>query len=622
MTSAATAPSHPFVDVRGLTFGYSDDEAEAVLHDITLSVAEGEFLAIEGPTGSGKTTLCLALNGIIPHATPGVFRGDVTIGDRNTKRATVPELAREVGVVYQDAESQLFGLTAEEDIAFGLENLGMSRPMMIDRVRWALDATDLVGLERKAPSSLSGGQKQRLAIAGVLAMRPRVMVLDEPTAELDPVGKQEILRVVRRLCEDFSLTVVLVEHECEFIADYADRVALLKDGRIISVGSSTDTYSWLTAHPELPVRAPQVSTLSRRLESLAPATVTLNRGPLPVATRLDQMRERLDAALDLTDKDPRRRDAHRAEAPASSDPPLGSGPIISVEDAVLTYPDGTQALRGVSFSLAAGEYVALIGQNGSGKTTLARLLNGLLKATRGRVLLRGLDTAPRSVAELSRSVGYVFQNPDHQLFADSVEAELRYGLVNNAVPTNEHEDRIIEALRLCGVERLRHEHPLFTSRGERQLIAVASVVAMRPDLIVFDEPTTGLDERYHRLMTELLAGLHANGHTLVVISHDMRLVAENARRTVVLHQGRVLLDGPTPIVFENVELLRRTEILPPQITQLSQLLAPHGVLTALSVEQLFDQLAQGLGGRPDALSLALGLDAPTEHVSGAMVGGG
>lgn len=604
----------PFVEIRGLTFGYTDDEDAAVLHDITLSVAEGEFLAIEGPTGSGKTTLCLALNGIVPHSTPGVFRGDVLIGGRNTKRLTVPELARDVGVVYQDPESQLFGLSVEEDIAFGLENLGIPRSTMIERVAWALDATDLTGLERKAPSSLSGGQKQRLALAGVLAMRPRVMVLDEPTAELDPVGKQEILGVVRRLCEEFGLTVVLVEHECEFIAEFADRVAFIDNGRILSVGSPQAAYSWLTTHPELPVRAPQVSTLSRRLAALEPSDSGEPRSPILVATRLEEMHARLESALEVVGGT-----ALDLGGAQTVELPRGEA-VVSVENVSLTYPDGTEALRGVSLGIGRGEYVALIGQNGSGKTTLARLLNGLLRPTGGRVILRDADVAGRSVAELSRSVGYVFQNPDHQLFADSVDAELRYGLVNHGVPETEQADRITEALRLCGIERLREEHPLFTSRGERQLIAVASVVVMRPDVIVFDEPTTGLDERYHRLIVELLAELNANGHTLVVISHDMRLVAENAHRTLVLHQGLLLLDGVTRDVFEQVEILRRTEISPTQVTQLSQALAKQGIATALSVDDLFEQLAPAIGHDRAALALAIGR-VPEVSLAATLEGG-
>jgi energy-coupling factor transport system ATP-binding protein len=602
------ANREPFVQIRNLTFGYSEEDPKPVLNDISLDVDEGEFLAIEGPTGSGKTTLCLTLNGIVPHATPGLFQGDVVVAGRNTKNASVPDLALDVGVVYQDAESQLFGLTVEEDVAFGLENLGVPRTEMQDRMAWVLDAVDLAGLEKKAPNALSGGQKQRLAIASVLAMRPRVMVLDEPTAELDPVGKQEILRIVRRLCEDFSLTVILVEHESEFIAEFADRVALLVDGRIVTDAAPRPFYSFLAGRPDYLVRVPQVSELGVNLwRSVEPnLAVTLTDASIQgVPVSLDEAEEWVGAAL-------AREPDGGGSVRSPNRPRHGAGlraadALVGTEDVFLTYPDGSEALRGVSMTIAEGEYVALIGQNGSGKTTLARLLNGLLRPSAGRVLLSGVATAPRSVAELSRTIGYVFQNPDHQLFTESVEKELRYGLVNHAIPETEHDDRVATALRLCGIEHLRNEHPLFTSRGERQLIAIASVIAMEPRIIVFDEPTTGLDHRYYGLIVDLLDGLHVAGHTIVVISHDMRLVAEHAPRTVVLHRGRILIDAATSAVFDQVDVLRTTQISPPQITQLSHRLAPAGISTALSVAELVDQLFRRFGNDGDAYRTALGL---------------
>ncbi len=599
-----------FVQVRNLTFSYSEDAPRSVLTDICIDVGEGEFLAVEGPTGGGKTTLCVALNGIIPHATPGLFKGDVIVAGRNTKSVSVPQLARDVGLVYQDAESQLFGLTVEEDVAFGLENLGVPRAEMHARVAWVLDAVDLAGLEKKAPNSLSGGQKQRLAIASVLVMRPRVMVLDEPTAELDPVGKQEILRVVRRLCEEFHLTVVLVEHECEFIAEFADRVALLVDGKIVTDGTPEVFYSFLADRPDYLVRVPQVSQLGAELWRSAESTVSgspADRLNAPVPINLEEAQRRLTAALAARPGPSNGAILVAGERDAALQ--NSRNPLLSVDDVFLTYPDGSEALRGVSLTIEPGEYLALIGQNGSGKTTLARLLNGLLRPSAGSVLLEGTNTDRFSVAQLSRTVGFVFQNPDHQLFAESVELELRYGLINYGIPPGEHEDRITHALRVCGIERLRDEHPLFTSRGERQLIAIASVIALDPPVVIFDEPTTGLDERYHALLAELLDGLHSAGRTIVAISHDMRLVCEHAQRTVVLHRGRILMDASTRTVFDQVDLLRTTQISPPQITQLSHRLAPEGIATALSVGELFDQLMQRLGKDDDAYRAALGLPA-------------
>ncbi|MGI8559585.1 MAG: energy-coupling factor ABC transporter ATP-binding protein [Solirubrobacteraceae bacterium] len=255
----------------------------------------------------------------------------------------------------------------------------------------------------------------------------------------------------------------------------------------------------------------------------------------------------------------------------------------------------------MSLLIGRGEYVALIGQNGSGKTTLARHLNGLLRPTAGTVSFDGEDLAESSVAELSRSVGYVFQNPDHQLFGDSVEKEIGFGPVALGLAEDVVAGRVAEALRMCGIEHLRTEHPLFTSRGERQLIAIASIVAMQPPVIVFDEPTTGLDETYYQLVLDLMDALRNAGHTIVVISHEMRLVSERCERTIVLKDGMVVADAPTREVFKQTALLAETKIAPTQITQLSHLMESAGVSTALSVDELVVQMLPR-SGAPEAES--------------------
>jgi energy-coupling factor transport system ATP-binding protein len=568
----------PIVSMEGVTFSYAKAE-KPTLDDVNLTVAEGEFVAIEGPTGAGKTTMVLVLNGIIPHATAGRFKGNVTIAGTNTKSADVADLARLVGVVYQDPESQLFGLTVEEDVAFGLENLGIPRDEMHERVDWALGAVELSDVRLKSPSRLSGGQKQRLAIASVLAMRPRVMILDEPTAELDPLGKQSILEVVRRLSRDLGLTVVLVEHECDFVAEYADRVVLVQDGKLVRSAPPRSFYTWACTQALASLRVPQVARLKTQLDADG---VTSPLDPLPLG--VDEAAGQIAVLLDGT-------------SPVAPAPYAGPGastpgePIVTAEALHHRYTDGTHALRGVELTLRRGEYVALVGQNGSGKTTLARHLNGLLRPTEGHVLVGGDDIAKRSVAELSRTVGYVFQNPDHQLFADVIAKEVGFGPLAHGLPQPDIDERVDRALRLCGIEGLRDEHPLFVSRGERQLVAIASVVAIRPDVVIFDEPTTGLDEVYCELVLDLMDHLHADGHTIVVITHDMRLVAERTERILVLKDGAVLVDGSTREVFDQAELLAETRIAPPQVTQLSHRLRPYGIRTALTVHELVRQIS-------------------------------
>ncbi len=598
----------PAIAVQGVTFEYPQQERPA-LRDVSLTVPVGQFLAIEGSTGSGKTTLALTLNGIIPHSTAGRFKGNVLINGRNTKQTSVAQLAREVGVVYQDPEAQLFGLTVEEDVAFGLENLGMPNAEMHERADWALNAVGLFEHRSRSPSNLSGGQKQRLAIASVLAMRPQIMVLDEPTAELDPLGKETIFAITRRLCREFGLTVVLVEHECDFIAAYADRIVLVRDGTIDLDDRPSAFFSQVHQQGMREVRVPQVTQAWTQVTERASAGLMPAEPPVV----LDDAATRFAALLGTerrivpTGMMPSPAILH---APSDAAMALQTTPLLTVRDVSFAYPDGTRALTNVSLNIRRGAKVALIGQNASGKTTLARHLNGLLRPAEGSILVDGIDIKDLSVAQISRQVGYVFQNPDHQLFSDTVSGELMLGPRNHGIPSDQAEEQVTRALRLCGIEHLRKEHPLFTSRGERQLIAVASVVAMEPDVLVFDEPTTGLDENYYGLVSDLIDGLRERGHTVVVISHDMRLVAEHTDRTILLGGGRIVADGPTAEIFDQLEILRASQIAPPQITQLSRGLRHFGVHTSMSVAEFVAQLPLAISDYPTRPALPPSLINP------------
>ena len=267
-----------------------------------------------------------------------------------------------------------------------------------------------------------------------------------------------------------------------------------------------------------------------------------------------------------------------------------SSPIVKVEELSHTFPDGTKALEGVSLEIHRGEFIGIIGQNGSGKTTLVKHFNGLLKPTKGRVLIDSIDTRQRTIADLSTKVGYVFQNPDHQISQDTTEAELAFGPRNIGLSANEIQRRVEEALRSVGIEHLVGRHPLLTSKGERQLIAVASVLTMKPEVVIVDEPTTGQDKRQSRQTMNLLANLNRAGHTIIVITHDMSLVAEHTRRVLVFHEGRVILDDSPRKVFREASILHRTGLRPPQITRLAQALQPHGFSQEiLSVTEMYNE---------------------------------
>ena len=564
----------PEITLRNLYFSYpplqTNDQPVPVLTGVDLEIERGEFLSVIGPTGAGKTTLCLALNGIVPHSSGGRFGGDAIVTGLNTREHPVALLASRVGIVFQDAESQLFNMTVESEVAFGPESLGLPRAEIGRRVDWALAAVGMAQHRERSPFHLSGGQKQRVAIAAALAMLPRVLVLDEPTAGLDPIGKEEVFDVIRDLQRRRQMTIVLVEQEAEKIAEFSDRVAVLHEGRIELIGSPKEIFSQVDRLHEIGVAAPQVSELA--------ALINARQGTNYAFTTLDEAREALAPSLQI--------------APLKAGPQKQkleqSQPCIQVCDLWHRYNGNTEALRGLNLEISSGDFVALIGQNGSGKTTLVKHFNGLLKPTRGRVRVYGQDTSKLSVGKLARRVGYVFQNPDRQIFSPTVREELAFGPRNLGLSAEEVEERVLETLARFRLEAHAQAPPALLGYGLRRKVGVAAVYAMHPQIFILDEPSTGLDRRGIQELMSLLKAMNAEGHTILLITHDMRIVAEHARRTVVLHEGRVLADGDTASVLGRSDELARAGIRPPQIAQLAQSLWPRGETLAPTVEAFCD----------------------------------
>ncbi|UCC62770.1 MAG: ATP-binding cassette domain-containing protein [Anaerolineae bacterium] len=577
------------VIIENLHYAYppfrSGGEPLPVLKGVNLSIGQGEFVAIMGPTGAGKTTLCLALNGIVPHSMGGVMRGNVLVAGLNTKEHRVADLAQRVGLVFQDAESQLFNMTVEDEVAFGPESLGLDRREIGGRVEWALRAVRMEDFRHRSPFQLSGGQKQRVAIAAILAMQPQVLVLDEPTAGLDPVGKHEVFAVVQELKINLGMTIVLVEQDSERIAEFAERVVVLNEGRAVLDDEPRRVFSQVERMHSIGLAVPQVSELAHRLNAQLGtdyAFITLD-----------------DAFAALNGRSPSSLEEGRSGR-ANLSPPLRKGlggkkdcknpssaqPCIVVKDVWYHYEDEAPALIDIDLDVADGDYVAVIGQNGSGKTTLVKHFNGLLKPTQGQVTVEGQDTRRITVGELSRRVGYVFQNPDHQIFAPTTREEIAFGPRNLRLNAGEVEARVEEALSFFGLKAYAEVPPAILGYGLRRKVTLASVVAMRPRILVLDEPTNGLDWRSAMELMERLAQLQATGHTIILITHDMRLAAQYAARSLVLHNGRVLLYEDTHQVFVQQEVLRQSYLSPPQITQLAQSLVPCGLSgRSLTVEE-------------------------------------
>lgn len=571
--------------IRGVTYRYPQQEAPT-LRDLSLAVQPGEVLAIMGPTGAGKTTLVSLLNGLIPQHFEGEFSGEVRVGPFSTTTHSIPELVERVGLVLQDAETQIFGITVLEDTAFGPSNLGCTRERIAVLVREALAAVRLSGYEQRLTQQLSGGEKQRLAIAGVLAMQPEVLVLDEPTSELDPLGGVGVLDAVAALHAQQGTTVVMVDHNAEDVLRLAGRVAVILEGRLAWLGQPRELFRSPALTRQFAIRPPQMADLGEKL--LEAGLIAETQIPLDVAEAEGLVRGLLVG----------KKLCAQPSAPIPP-PPAKQPPVIRIQELTHTYPGGIAALSGIDLEIAPGELVAIIGQNGAGKSTLLKHFNGLLLPSSGTVSVNGADTRGMRIEQLARQVGYVFQNPDHQIFCDSVEAEIRFGLKNLGLSAGEQEARINEALEVVGLQEKRALHPFTLGKGERQKVAVASILAIAPPVICIDEPTTGLDWSGTQRMMALIADLHRRGHTIVMITHQMERVADHAQRVLLMHQGRLLLDGAPAQVFAEVDLLRQSAVAPTALSQLVRRLAdldcPQSIHTTGQLAQAIAAAVHGCG---------------------------
>jgi energy-coupling factor transport system ATP-binding protein len=528
------------LEVRALSCRFADPPVHA-LAGVSLTVDAGELVAIMGESGAGKSTLLRCVNGLVPSLAPAMCEGEIVLDGAPVLGASVGTLAGLVAMVFQDFEAQLFSTNVRLEVAFGPAQLGVPPAEIERRVAAALARVDLAGLEGRDPRTLSGGQKQRLAIASILAMAPGVILLDEAATDLDPTGRRELYATLQRLRAE-GLALVAVEHEIDPVLG-ADRLCLMRDGAIVASGSVEVLARDVKAFVACGVRPHDLAVLSHRLG------VAL---PLDVAGAVDALRA-LGAA---------RVAAARAEPPRAA---AGAAPILEIDHVSFRYPDGPAAMHDVTLTIAPGELIALVGRNGSGKTTLAKHLNGLLRASAGSVRLDGADVATSSLDRVAPQVGYVFQNPDDQLFAPTVADEVAFGPRNFGLAGAALAARVEEVLTAVGLSERRDEDPFLLAKGERQRLAVATVLAMAPRVLILDEPTTGLDYPQQRRMIELLLGLRTRGTTIVLVTHSPWVVAEYAERVLLMDAGRLLFDGPFAAFVADAALLQAAAFEPPPV---------------------------------------------------------
>ncbi len=528
---------------------------EPVLRNISLQVAKGEFLGIVGPTGAGKSTLCLAFNGIVPQFFGGRFFGSVTVAGLDTLEHPISHMARHVGAVFEDPETQLISTSVENEIAFTLENVKLPREAIRERIGPALAAVRLSGMEKKSPHELSGGQKQRLAIAAALALRPALLVLDEPTSQLDPVGAQEVFATVRELNRELGVTIVMATHAAEELAEYADRIAMLSGGELVAIGTPREIYGDVARLEAHALRPPQVAAT---FYAIGQRGLPVPRVPVRLA---EGQTDLINLARDCPPAPPRNLPAATVHVGA---------PLLAAQHLVHRYPDGTEALHGVDIEIREGEYVLIVGQNGAGKSTLVKHFLRLLEPTSGAVAVGGVDTRTLQMSDLARRIGYVAQNPDNQIFNTSVAEEVAFALKNLGHAQGEVAGRTEECLRSMGLWEQRDRHPLSLPRGDRARVVIAAILAMRPEIIIFDEPTTGQDYRGAAYILDLSRELHRLGKTVVVITHHLYLMPDYAERVIVMGKGTVLLDAPIRPAYHAVDLLQSTFLTPPQAVLLAR----------------------------------------------------
>ncbi len=515
------------LEVRDLTFRYAARPQPAV-QGVSFSVEAGEMVLMAGPSGCGKSTLLRTLNGLIPRSYKGELQGIIRMDGHDPRAWPLARLSQQVGTLLQDPERQIVAADVLHDVAFGLENLGWPRPRILERVEEVMHALGIAHLRDRLTFQLSGGEKQRVALAGVLAMAPRILFLDEPLASLDPQSAQDALALFRRLRQD-GHTMVLVEHRVEdALKAGPDRVLYLEEVRLAFDG--------------------ELEAFFERVDPTAvkvPFPVWLRRWPVCSA----------------------RRGPDVEIPPASPSAP----PLVVFEDVSFGYGDGPDVVRGVQAEIRQGDSLAILGPNGAGKTTLLKLAMGLLKPRRGRVWVGGKTTRDQTVAGIARTIGYVFQSPSHMLFAPTVWEEVAFGPRNLGRSPDQVEADVRWALELVGLLDQARSSPWALSFGQQKRVTIASVLSMRSRILVMDEPTAGQDYRaYMRLMDAIAAiafGPSRAVDALVFITHDLDLALSFANRIWVVADGRLIADGPPEVVLSDPEVMRQGRLVPTSLLE-------------------------------------------------------
>lgn len=541
------------IEFKNVSFSYAGSEQPAI-KNINLSIQPGEIVLITGPAGSGKTTLCSCINGLIPHYHEGHLTGEVLVGPYNTAKSRVGGLASLVGMVFQDPESQLITNSVQDEVAFGPENMGVPREEINARIAAALHATRMVGYEEREPHNLSGGEQQACVIAATYAMHPEIYVMDEPLANLDPSGRAFIMQLVVQVAQERGKTLIIVEHALEETLPLVNRVIVMKDGEIFRDGATKDVLA-LGDIPHV-FKRPDLLRLAENFH-LGDKVLTPNHF-------LEELRRKY-SLRSIASKPYQNGHLNEKEA------------VIEFNNVSFSYTTEKETLQNVNLTIRAGELVAIMGRNGSGKTTLVRHVIGLQQPSEGSVRVMGKDVATTPTHLLARDVGFCFQNPNHQIVSFTVKDEMTFGLKTHQVDPAEYDSRIREALELVDLSDKSDAEVFDLGKGQKQRLALASVLTLKPKILVIDEPTTGQDPEMIDEIFAIIKRLNEMGTTILLITHRVDYAAMFASRAVVLQYGRVSYDGPMQPLLLNHELMQSNSLDLPELTKLAVELGDYGI---------------------------------------------
>ena len=560
------------IHIHDLTFTYKGADSPA-LNNICLDIEQGAFVGIIGESGAGKSTLAYTINGVIPHFYKGDFFGSSVVNGLDTFEVSLNDLSQFVGSIFQDIDGQMVASVVEDEILFGLENFGVPSEEIEERLQGALKDVGIESLRYRSIHSLSGGQKQKVALSAVLALRPKILVLDEPTGELDPRSTLQIFALLKKLNEDYGITIIIIEQKIMVLCEFVKSLIVMNRGTAVFHGPVKEVLKHSRELESLGVNCPRIITLSNRLSDLG---FSCGDVCVTVSEAVDMIKK-----LNLSPMNSENNNL------LSDIPETCSSSFITFDHVSFAYQKQQTTVNDVTFSIKRGEFAAIAGSNGAGKSTISKMFNGLLLPSSGNVIIDGQDTKSVRTSDLAKKIGFLFQNPDTQICQNTVRDEILFGL--RCISKDEAFIQTRYDFVMSEFSFREDAEPFNLSRGERQMLALASIFAIQPEILVLDEPTTGLDYKECMHVMQMVKHLNEQGTTVIMVCHDMELVLDFARTVYVIHDGALLKKGSTREIFADHLLLKQASLAPPQIAQLSRLLG-EGFQNVFTVDELIERI--------------------------------